>query len=214
MTRRFGLLVGLVGLAAWLAACTAPGVASDDGVSALQQRVQALEASVRDLSAQAAAATAAQPAAAWRLEPDPAVVDFKRADAQVVEQALVDPPFLPEHDQVASGPPRLVRIRMEIVEREVEVAPGVWVWQMAFNNSVPGPVPVVFQWDWVELTLVNAATGAAGFTVAEGAANTLLHNIDFHASTGALGGGELTKINPGEEVVLTWRATKARFGPA
>ncbi len=209
MTRRFGLLVGLVGLAAWLAACTAPGASSDDGVSALQQRVQALEASVRDLSAQAAAATAAQPAAAWRLEPDPAVVDFKRADAQVVEQALVDPPFLPEHDQVASGPPRLVRIRMEIVEREVEVAPGVWVWQMAFNNSVPGPVPVVFQWDWVELTLVNAATGAAGFTVAEGAANTLLHNIDFHASTGALGGGELTKINPGEEVVLTWRATKA-----
>ena len=24
--------------------------------------------------------------------------------------------------------------------------------QEAFNNQVPGPVPVVFQWDWVDLT--------------------------------------------------------------
>ena len=148
-------------------------------------------------------------AVSWKIAPDPDIVNFKMADAQVVEQRMVDPPFLPDHDQVATGPPRLVKIRMEIVEREVEVAPGVFVWQMAFNNSVPGPVPVVFQWDWVELTLVNAATGQAGFNVADGAANLMIHNIDFHASTGALGGGELTKINPGQEVVLTWRATKA-----
>jgi hypothetical protein len=32
--------------------------------------------------------------------------------------------------------------------------------------------------------------------------NLLVHNIDFHASTGALGGGALTKVAPGEEVVL------------
>ena len=49
---------------------------------------------------------------------------------------------------------------MEIAEREVEIAPGVFVWQMAFNNTVPGPVPVVFQWDWVDLTLVNGTTQA------------------------------------------------------
>ena len=29
------------------------------------------------------------------------------------------------------------------------------------------------------------------------ATNTMTHNIDFHASTGALGGGELTLVNPG-----------------
>ena len=34
------------------------------------------------------------------------------------------------------------------------------------------------------------------------------HNIDFHASTGALGGGELTLIRPGEETVLRFKATK------
>ncbi len=43
---------------------------------------------------------------------------------------------------------------------------------------------VVHQDDYVELTLVNPET------------NTLQHNIDFHAATGALGGGALTVVNP------------------
>ena len=146
----------------------------------------------------------------WKLRPDPEIVNFKRADAEIVTQTLVSPPFLPEHTQVASGPPRIVKIRMDIVEREVEIAPGVFVWQMAFNNSVPGPVPVVHQFDWVELTLYNGASKKASFTVSsDSSPNVLLHNADFHASTGALGGGELTKINPGYEVVLTWRAEKS-----
>ena len=34
------------------------------------------------------------------------------------------------------------------------------------------------------------------------------HNIDFHAATGALGGAELTLINPGEQVTLRWKATR------
>jgi nitrite reductase (NO-forming) len=145
----------------------------------------------------------------WKTVPDPEIVNFKRADAEVVTQTLVAPPFLPEHAQVASGPPRIVKIRMDIVEREVEIAPGVFVWQMAFNNSVPGPVPVVHQYDWVELTLHNGASKKAAFTInGDSSPNLLLHNVDFHASTGALGGGELTKINPGYEVVLTWRAEK------
>ena len=51
--------------------------------------------------------------------------------------------------------------------------------------------------DYVELTLVNP-TG-----------NELVHNIDLHASIGALGGGGLTLVAPGQEVVLRFRATKA-----
>jgi nitrite reductase (NO-forming) len=97
---------------------------------------------------------------------------------------------------------------MEIVEREVEIAPGVFVWQMAFNNSVPGPVPVVFQWDWVDLTLVNGTTDTVRFGTTD---NQLAHNIDFHAATGALGGGGLTIVAPGQEVGLRWRAVKSGF---
>jgi len=35
------------------------------------------------------------------------------------------------------------------------------------------------------------------------------HNIDFHASTGALGGAGLTHVLPGEQCVLRWRAVKS-----
>ncbi|NNK47889.1 MAG: nitrite reductase, copper-containing, partial [Gemmatimonadetes bacterium] len=145
----------------------------------------------------------------WKVEPDPDIVNFPLENAESVDQELVAPPFLPAHEQVASGPPRIVNVRLEIIERETEIAPGVFVWQMAFNNSVPGPVPVVFQWDWVNLTLVNGTTDTVRFQ--EPVQNTLLHNIDFHASTGALGGGELTKVAPGQEVGLLWRAEKAGF---
>ena len=38
--------------------------------------------------------------------------------------------------------------------------------------------------------------------------NTMLHNIDLHAATGALGGDALIKVNPGEQAVPRWRATR------
>jgi nitrite reductase (NO-forming) len=113
-----------------------------------------------------------------------------------VTQKLVAPPFLPEHDQVAKGEPKIVEIRMVIEEKEMEVAPGAYVQAMTFNGTVPGPIVVIHQDDYVELTLVNPTS------------NTMMHNIDFHASTGALGGGALTQVNPGQEAVLRFKATK------
>ncbi len=114
-----------------------------------------------------------------------------------VTQELVAPPNLPVHQQVANGAPKVVQVRMEIEEKLIDIAPdGTKIWAMTFNGSVPGPMIVVHQYDWVELTLVNPAS------------NSLQHNIDFHAATGALGGGELTLVNPGEEVVLRFQAVK------
>ncbi|MCH7696065.1 MAG: nitrite reductase, copper-containing [Proteobacteria bacterium] len=114
-----------------------------------------------------------------------------------VVQKLVAPPFLPEHEQIATGAPKVVQIRMVIEEKLIEIdSAGTKIWAMTFNGSVPGPIVVVHQNDYVELTLVNPKT------------NTLLHNIDFHAATGAMGGGGLTHVNPGEEVVLRFKATK------
>lgn len=151
---------------------------------------------------------ACQQSGEWKISPDPDVVNFSLADAERVSQELVDPPFLPEHEQVAEGPPRIVEIQLDIIEQEVEIAPGVFVWQMAFNGVVPGPVPVVHQYDWVDLTLVNGSTDTLRFGVAD---NAQAHNIDFHAATGAMGGGELTIVPPGQEVGLLWRAMKAGF---
>jgi len=158
------------------------------------------------------ASSAGPEASGWKIHPDAEIVNFKRADAEVITQTLVAPPFLPQHEQAVDGPPKLIKIRMGILEREVEIAPGVFVWQMAFNNSVPGPVPVVHQYDWVELTLYNSTPEETAYTVNDGSGpNLLIHNVDFHASTGALGGGKLTAIKPGQKVVLTWRAMKSGF---
>ena len=113
-----------------------------------------------------------------------------------VKQKLVSPPFVPDHEQVAIGGPKIVEVEFIIEEKEIEVAPGVFIQAMTFNGSVPGPLIIVHEGDYVELTLVNPKT------------NTLLHNIDFHASTGALGAGELTKVSPGQQVKVRFKATR------
>ncbi len=114
-----------------------------------------------------------------------------------VTQEMVAPPFLPKHDQVAKGGPKVVEVRFVIEEKKMVLDDDdAEIWALTFNGSVPGPMIVVHENDYVELTLVNPETSA------------MEHNIDFHASTGALGGGELTLISPGEECVLRFQATK------
>ncbi|NKL21147.1 copper-containing nitrite reductase [Rhizobium leguminosarum] len=111
---------------------------------------------------------------------------------------LIKPPFVHEHTQKAEGGPKVVEFTLTIEEKKVIVDDqGTEVHAMTFNGSVPGPLMVVHQDDYVELTLINPET------------NTLQHNIDFHAATGALGGGALTVVNPGEKTILRFRATKA-----
>ncbi|HIG64133.1 MAG TPA: nitrite reductase, copper-containing [Methyloprofundus sp.] len=114
-----------------------------------------------------------------------------------VTQELVTPPFLPKHSQVADSEPKIVQVRMTVQEKEMQIERGLKAHVMTFNGSIPGPIIVVHQNDYVELTLVNPIT------------NSMTHNIDFHAATGALGGGALTKIVPGQEVVLRFKAIKA-----
>jgi len=36
----------------------------------------------------------------------------------------------------------------------------------------------------------------------------MTHNIDFHAFTGALGGGGLTHVAPGQQTVLRFKADR------
>jgi nitrite reductase (NO-forming) len=111
---------------------------------------------------------------------------------------LVVPPFVHEHEQAASSGPQIVEFTMKIEEKQIVIdGDGTVLNAMTYNGSVPGPLMVVHQGDYVELTLINPET------------NSLAHNIDFHAATGALGGGGLTLINPGEQVTLRFKATRA-----
>ncbi len=115
-----------------------------------------------------------------------------------VKQELVAPPFAPEHEQVATGGPKIIEIYMETTEKlmVVDEDTGASVWALTYNGSVPGPLIICHEGDMVELTMRNPVD------------SVMEHNIDFHASTGALGGGGLTHVFPGEETVLRWKATK------
>ncbi|MGV8856850.1 MAG: copper-containing nitrite reductase [Devosia sp.] len=124
-----------------------------------------------------------------------AVVDPSTLERVKVE--LVKPPFVHAHEQVATGGPKIVEFTLTIEEKVHEVdEDGTTVWAMTFNGSVPGPLMVVHEGDYVELTLINPDT------------NLMQHNIDLHAATGALGGAALTTVNPGEKAVLRFKATK------
>ncbi|MCE9685591.1 copper-containing nitrite reductase [Shewanella sp. AS16] len=109
---------------------------------------------------------------------------------------LVKPPMVPKHDQVAKGKPKIVEVKLVVEEKQVELENGTKAWVCAFNGSVPGPLIVCHQHDYIELTLVNPKT------------NALAHNIDLHAATGALGGGAMTLVSPGQEVTFRFKATK------
>jgi len=113
-----------------------------------------------------------------------------------VTQVMVPPPLLPKFDQLDKDDPKIIQVTFEVQEKKIEVAPGDSIWAFTYNGTIPGPMIVVHQNDFVELTLKNPST------------NTQTHNIDFHASTGALGGGEISLVNPGEQVTFRFRCTK------
>ncbi len=113
-----------------------------------------------------------------------------------VKQKLLAPPLLPAHQQEYSGKPKIIEMELVVEEKEIEIEPNVFVQAMTFNGTNPGPLMVVHEGDYVELTLKNPKP------------NVLKHNIDFHASTGALGGGALTLVAPGEQVTVRFKAIK------
>ena len=114
-----------------------------------------------------------------------------------IKQELVEPPFVPEHEQVATVGPKIVEVELVAHEgKRVIDDDGTEIDALTFNGSIPGPLIICHEGDYVELTLKNPA------------GNLFEHNIDFHASTGALGGGGLTHVQPGEQVMLRWKALK------
>src|SRR5215475_2593120 len=110
---------------------------------------------------------------------------------------LVDPPYVHPHEQATNQGPKVMEIRLVVEEKQMVIdEAGTKLMAMTFNGTIPAPAIVVHEGDYVEVTLVNPAT------------NSMPHNIDFHAATGGLGGGDLTLISPGEQAVLRWKATR------
>ena len=125
----------------------------------------------------------------------PAVADDLKLPRQHVD--LVAPPFVHPHEQATKESPKIIEFTLKIEEKKVVIDDeGTTFQAMTFNGSMPGPLMVVHEGDYVEVTLINPDT------------NSMPHNIDFHSATGALGGAELSLINPGEQVTIRWKATR------
>lgn len=112
-------------------------------------------------------------------------------------QELVAPPFLPKHEQVVSRGSKIIEVNLEVVELNVDIGNGVLVQALTYNGSMPGPMIVAHQGDYIELTLKNDRS------------NQLRHTIDLHAATGALGGAGMMKVDPGESKTIRFKAVKA-----
>jgi len=111
---------------------------------------------------------------------------------------LVAPPLVPEHSQKATGAPKIVEVELNVVEKKwVLDGIGTEIVALTYEGTIPAPMIVAHEGDYIELTLKNDAS------------NLMEHNIDLHAATGALGGAAITTVVPGEEAVLRFKATKS-----
>src|SRR5437870_4035377 len=87
----------------------------------------------------------------------PALAQSPAADLKLPRQKvdLVAPPFVHPHEQATRQVPKIVEFTMKIVEKEVVIdEQGTKFQAMTFNGSMPGPMMIVHQGDYVELTLI------------------------------------------------------------
>lgn len=134
-------------------------------------------------------AASSEPAASY----EPRV--FDDVNPENFDLELVKAPGLPEFPD-CNGEPRNVRVTLQTQEYEAEIAPGVTYPFLTFEGAVPGPAIVVCLGDWVEVTLKNPADSKHA------------HNVDFHAATGALGGGGVSTVAPGQQTTFRFQTLK------
>jgi nitrite reductase (NO-forming) len=100
-----------------------------------------------------------------------------------------DPTDLPA--PVGVREPQIVRVDLEAVEVEGQLADGTTYKYWTFNGQVPGPFVRVRVGDTIEVHMKNLTNSA------------MAHSVDFHAVTGPGGGATMTQTKPGEETMFT-----------
>jgi nitrite reductase (NO-forming) len=105
-----------------------------------------------------------------------------------------DPTEIPAQIQTGPREPQTVRIDLETVEIEGQLADGTTYKYWTFNGKVPGPFYRVRVGDTIEVHLRNLTN------------STMAHSVDFHAVTGPGGGATMSQTAPGEETKFTAKA--------
>lgn len=105
-----------------------------------------------------------------------------------------DPSDLP--GPIGDREPQTVRVDLEAIEVEGQLADGTTYTYWTFNGQVPGPFIRVRVGDTIEVHLKNNI------------ANIMNHSVDFHAVTGPGGGAVMSQTKPGEETMFTAKMLK------
>lgn len=103
-----------------------------------------------------------------------------------------DPTDLPA--PLAAREPQIVRVDLEAIEIEGQLADGTTFTYWTFNGAVPGPFIRVRVGDTLEVHMKNSTS------------STMNHSVDFHAVTGPGGGAAMTQTEPGKETMFTAKA--------
>lgn len=113
-------------------------------------------------------------------------------DLPVIEGIKTYAPNVPP--PIKRKSPAVVKVTIEVIEKEWELAPGVVYRAWTFDGRIPGPFIRVRVGDVLEIHLKNHETSK----------NT--HTIDFHAVTGPGGGAPILMTEPGHESVVRFKA--------
>lgn len=100
-----------------------------------------------------------------------------------------DPTDLP--GPIGVREPETVRLDLQAIEVEGQLADGTTYKYWTFNRQVPGPFFRVRVGDTIEVHMKNSTN------------STMAHSVDFHAVTGPGGGAMMTQTKPGEETMFT-----------
>ncbi len=120
----------------------------------------------------------------WTAPPPPADVSHGEA---AIGTAAAPAPIDPRAPAAPTA--RLVRVRFEVRQAHLAIAPGVTYEAWTFNGRVPGPTLRVRQGDTVDFTLVNHGM--------------MPHSIDFHAAQIAPS-RVYTNVMPGDSIAFRW----------
>ncbi len=181
------------------------------------------------LTAAACAAPASQPTA-----PDGSyTLDgkvFGMPEAEVFHEDYNGPPvvgdavtFAPQVARLAAGN-RTHDIRLDVLARNIEIAPGIRYQAWTFGGTVPGPVIHVREGDRINFVMKNRTNESVAVTAPSAdaapffgqlAANDvqkgisqvspMQHSMDFHAGTVAAD-DKWRPIQPGESLKFSWMA--------
>lgn len=117
----------------------------------------------------------------------PAEVPVAAAPSISLDPASVPPP-------IGKRPPTTVRLDLETVEIEGQLADQTTYQYWTFNGHVPGPFLRVRVGDTVQVFIKNDPN------------SSMIHSVDFHAVTGPGGGAAYLQVDPGETKQLDFKA--------